>query len=59
MPLKVVKWNLSELYAKMEIMKIHELEVCLSYPSIWFTCKTGIVFYRYTCRTGIVEHSNL
>ncbi|KAM2925727.1 hypothetical protein FF1_043202 [Malus domestica] len=26
MPLKVVKWNLSELYAKMEIMKIHELE---------------------------------
>ncbi|KAM1743239.1 hypothetical protein ACFX16_013385 [Malus domestica] len=26
MPFKVVKWNLSELYAKMEIMKIHELE---------------------------------
>ncbi|KAM1727535.1 hypothetical protein ACFX12_018157 [Malus domestica] len=26
MPLRVVKWNLSELYAKMEIMKIHELE---------------------------------
>ncbi|CAN6583274.1 unnamed protein product [Malus baccata var. baccata] len=26
MPLKVVKWNLSELYAKLEIMKIHELE---------------------------------
>ncbi|KAM2066768.1 hypothetical protein ACFX1T_043199 [Malus domestica] len=26
MPLKVVKWNLSELYTKMEIMKIHELE---------------------------------
>ena len=35
MPLKVVKWNLSELYAKMEIMKIHELEVCLSYIFIF------------------------
>ncbi|XP_050122941.1 uncharacterized protein LOC126600405 [Malus sylvestris] len=46
MSLKVVKWNLSELYAKMEIMKIYKLECVMQDMQVVGNFMSGLCSYK-------------